>query len=164
MINSCPFILALNLNLRFCLFDYDSTYASKYIPIIASVSEHQPPTWPSYFTDINVLAFLVPAGIIVSLNKVTIFFLLVIWEVCEYYNDFKISYKGHYSYTLINIKSLVKVTVSSFGWTISGRRIFTFCVYRWDLRERILQGFQERKKTWCGGCRGLCLFYFSLLF
>jgi hypothetical protein len=43
-----------------------STYASKYIPIIASVSEHQPPTWPSYFMDINVLAFLVPAGIIVS--------------------------------------------------------------------------------------------------
>ncbi|KAI8022624.1 Dolichyl-diphosphooligosaccharide--protein glycosyltransferase subunit STT3A [Camellia lanceoleosa] len=40
------------------------TYASKYIPIIASVSEHQPPTWPSYFMDINVLAFLVPAAII----------------------------------------------------------------------------------------------------
>uniref|UniRef100_A0A453FEP8 dolichyl-diphosphooligosaccharide--protein glycotransferase n=1 Tax=Aegilops tauschii subsp. strangulata TaxID=200361 RepID=A0A453FEP8_AEGTS len=42
----------------------DPTYASKYIPIIASVSEHQPPTWPSYFMAINVLAFLVPAGII----------------------------------------------------------------------------------------------------
>ncbi|XP_047307673.1 dolichyl-diphosphooligosaccharide--protein glycosyltransferase subunit STT3A [Impatiens glandulifera] len=42
----------------------DPTYASKYIPIIASVSEHQPPTWPSYFMDINVLAFLVPSGII----------------------------------------------------------------------------------------------------
>ncbi|CAD6333178.1 unnamed protein product [Miscanthus lutarioriparius] len=42
----------------------DPTYASKYIPIIASVSEHQPPTWPSYFMDINVLAFLIPAGII----------------------------------------------------------------------------------------------------
>lgn len=42
----------------------DPTYASKYIPIIASVSEHQPPTWPSYFMDINVLAFMVPAGIV----------------------------------------------------------------------------------------------------
>jgi dolichyl-diphosphooligosaccharide--protein glycosyltransferase len=42
----------------------DPTYASKYIPIIASVSEHQPPTWPSYFMDINILAFLAPAGII----------------------------------------------------------------------------------------------------
>jgi hypothetical protein len=48
------------------LFFSDRTYASKYIPIIASVSEHQPPTWPSYFMDINVLAFLIPAGIIVS--------------------------------------------------------------------------------------------------
>uniref|UniRef100_A0A453FEL9 dolichyl-diphosphooligosaccharide--protein glycotransferase n=1 Tax=Aegilops tauschii subsp. strangulata TaxID=200361 RepID=A0A453FEL9_AEGTS len=46
----------------------DPTYASKYIPIIASVSEHQPPTWPSYFMAINVLAFLVPAGIIVSIH------------------------------------------------------------------------------------------------
>ena len=28
-----------------------------------SLSEHQPPTWPSYFMDINLLAFLVPVGI-----------------------------------------------------------------------------------------------------
>ena len=34
----------------------DPTYASKYIPIIASVSEHQPPAWPAYFTDLNILA------------------------------------------------------------------------------------------------------------
>ncbi|VAH63454.1 unnamed protein product [Triticum turgidum subsp. durum] len=46
------------------LLNGGGTYASKYIPIIASVSEHQPPTWPSYFMAINVLAFLVPAGII----------------------------------------------------------------------------------------------------
>lgn len=52
--------------LNFFSLCFDRTYASKYIPIIASVSEHQPPTWPSYFMDINVLAFLVPAGIIVS--------------------------------------------------------------------------------------------------
>ncbi|CAI0543467.1 unnamed protein product [Linum tenue] len=49
----------------------DPTYASKYIPIIASVSEHQPPTWPSYFMDINVLAFLVPAGIIACFMPLT---------------------------------------------------------------------------------------------
>ncbi|KAK9055027.1 hypothetical protein SSX86_026106 [Deinandra increscens subsp. villosa] len=47
------------------------TYASKYIPIIASVSEHQPPTWPSYFMDINVLAFLVPAGIIACFSPLS---------------------------------------------------------------------------------------------
>eukprot|EP00271_Cylindrocystis_brebissonii_P003387 TRINITY_DN142_c0_g1_i2.p1 TRINITY_DN142_c0_g1~~TRINITY_DN142_c0_g1_i2.p1 ORF type:complete len:566 (+),score=118.42 TRINITY_DN142_c0_g1_i2:194-1699(+) len=42
----------------------DPTYASKYIPIIASVSEHQPPMWTSYFMDIHVCTFLIPAGII----------------------------------------------------------------------------------------------------
>nr|XP_010915814.1 dolichyl-diphosphooligosaccharide--protein glycosyltransferase subunit STT3A [Elaeis guineensis] len=49
----------------------DPTYASKYIPIIASVSEHQPPTWPLYFVDINVLAFLVPAGIIACFSPLS---------------------------------------------------------------------------------------------
>ncbi|XP_054786596.1 dolichyl-diphosphooligosaccharide--protein glycosyltransferase subunit STT3A-like isoform X2 [Prosopis cineraria] len=49
----------------------DPTYASKYIPIIASVSEHQPPTWPSYFMDINVLAFLVPAGVIACFSPLS---------------------------------------------------------------------------------------------
>ncbi|XP_074268981.1 dolichyl-diphosphooligosaccharide--protein glycosyltransferase subunit STT3A-like isoform X2 [Silene latifolia] len=47
------------------------TYASKYIPIIASVSEHQPPTWTNYFMDINVLAFLVPAGIIACFSPLS---------------------------------------------------------------------------------------------
>lgn len=34
----------------------DPTYASKYIPIIASVSEHQPPSWASYFTDLHLVS------------------------------------------------------------------------------------------------------------
>ncbi|OMP04840.1 Oligosaccharyl transferase, STT3 subunit [Corchorus olitorius] len=58
----------------------DPTYASKYMPIVASVSEHQPPTLPSYFMDINVLAFLVPAGIILSLKLLEQFW-LVTYEV-----------------------------------------------------------------------------------
>lgn len=27
------------------------------------MSEHQPPAWPSYFTDIHILVLLVPAGL-----------------------------------------------------------------------------------------------------
>eukprot|EP00197_Chlamydomonas_leiostraca_P007871 CAMPEP_0202860940 /NCGR_PEP_ID=MMETSP1391-20130828/2496_1 /ASSEMBLY_ACC=CAM_ASM_000867 /TAXON_ID=1034604 /ORGANISM="Chlamydomonas leiostraca, Strain SAG 11-49" /LENGTH=750 /DNA_ID=CAMNT_0049540229 /DNA_START=40 /DNA_END=2292 /DNA_ORIENTATION=+ len=42
----------------------DPTYASKYIPIIASVSEHQPPQWTSYIMDLHVLVLFVPAGLI----------------------------------------------------------------------------------------------------
>jgi len=40
------------------------SYASKYIPIIASVSEHQPTVWANYFTDLHLAALLAPAGLI----------------------------------------------------------------------------------------------------
>jgi hypothetical protein len=33
----------------------DPTYAKKYIPIIASVSEHQPTTWSTYVFDVHLL-------------------------------------------------------------------------------------------------------------
>jgi dolichyl-diphosphooligosaccharide--protein glycosyltransferase len=41
----------------------DPTYAKEHIPIIASVSEHQPTTWASFFFDLHVLTFLMPAGL-----------------------------------------------------------------------------------------------------
>mmetsp|Transcript_8543 Transcript_8543/g.10560 ORF Transcript_8543/g.10560 Transcript_8543/m.10560 type:complete len:153 (+) Transcript_8543:1096-1554(+) len=40
----------------------DPTYAKKYIPIIASVSEHQPTSWSNYFFDLGYIIMLVPAG------------------------------------------------------------------------------------------------------
>ena len=49
----------------------DPTYASKYIPIIASVSEHQPPTWSMYFTDLHLLTLLAPAGLLACLFPLT---------------------------------------------------------------------------------------------
>eukprot|EP00873_Tetraselmis_striata_P041899 jgi/Tetstr1/462163/TSEL_007228.t1 len=49
----------------------DPTYASKYIPIIASVSEHQPPAWTSYFTDIHVMVLFMPAGLIACFRPLT---------------------------------------------------------------------------------------------
>ncbi|KAI8061418.1 Oligosaccharyl transferase STT3 subunit-domain-containing protein [Gongronella butleri] len=42
---------------------WDTGYAKIHIPIIASVSEHQPTAWPSFFFDLNMLIFLFPAGI-----------------------------------------------------------------------------------------------------
>ena len=36
----------------------------RYIPIIASVSEHQPTAWPSFFMDLQFLIFMFPAGVI----------------------------------------------------------------------------------------------------
>lgn len=49
----------------------DPTYASKYIPIIASVSEHQPPAWNSYFTDVHILVLLAPLGLIACFRPLT---------------------------------------------------------------------------------------------
>ncbi|TFK69092.1 oligosaccharyl transferase STT3 subunit [Pluteus cervinus] len=43
---------------------WDTGYAKKYIPIIASVSEHQPTAWPSFFMDLQFLIFLFPAGVV----------------------------------------------------------------------------------------------------
>ncbi|KAI8924398.1 Oligosaccharyl transferase STT3 subunit-domain-containing protein [Entophlyctis helioformis] len=42
---------------------WDTGYAKKYIPIIASVSEHQPTAWPSFFFDLQFLVVIFPAGI-----------------------------------------------------------------------------------------------------
>jgi dolichyl-diphosphooligosaccharide--protein glycosyltransferase len=49
----------------------DPTYASKYIPIIASVSEHQPPTWSMYFTDLHLAVMLAPAGLLACFAPLT---------------------------------------------------------------------------------------------
>jgi len=40
----------------------DPTYAKKYFPIIASVSEHQPTGWSNYFFDLGYLIFFLPIG------------------------------------------------------------------------------------------------------
>ncbi|CDR38834.1 CYFA0S02e06656g1_1 [Cyberlindnera fabianii] len=42
---------------------WDTNYAKIHIPIIASVSEHQPTAWPAFFFDTQFLVWLFPAGI-----------------------------------------------------------------------------------------------------
>eukprot|EP00889_Picochlorum_renovo_P001289 jgi/Picre1/28319/NNA_003725.t1 len=49
----------------------DPTYASKYIPIIASVSEHQPPNWSMFFSDLHITSLLAPAGVIMCFMPLT---------------------------------------------------------------------------------------------
>jgi dolichyl-diphosphooligosaccharide--protein glycosyltransferase len=41
----------------------DPTYAKKFIPIVASVSEHQPTTWSSFFFDLHYLLVFAPLGL-----------------------------------------------------------------------------------------------------
>ncbi|KAL4472384.1 hypothetical protein ABPG74_018333 [Tetrahymena malaccensis] len=47
----------------------DPTYAKKYIPIIASVSEHQATTWSSFFFDLHFLTIFGPIGLYYCFKK-----------------------------------------------------------------------------------------------
>lgn len=49
----------------------DPTYASKHIPIIASVSEHQPTAWGSYFFDLHITIYLMPIGLYFCFRKLS---------------------------------------------------------------------------------------------
>lgn len=49
----------------------DPTYATKHIPIIASVSEHQPTAWGSYFFDLHITIYLMPIGLYFCFRKLT---------------------------------------------------------------------------------------------
>ena len=42
---------------------WDTGYAKIHIPIITSVSEHQPTTWTSFFFDLHILVCVFPAGV-----------------------------------------------------------------------------------------------------
>ena len=48
---------------------WDTGYAKIHIPIIASVSEHQPTAWPAFFFDLNLMIWLFPAGIYMCFQK-----------------------------------------------------------------------------------------------
>ncbi|CAD5227448.1 unnamed protein product [Bursaphelenchus okinawaensis] len=49
----------------------DPSYAKNNIPIIASVSEHQPTTWSSYYFDLQFLVFMFPVGLYYCFNGLT---------------------------------------------------------------------------------------------
>ncbi|ELU11110.1 hypothetical protein CAPTEDRAFT_179664 [Capitella teleta] len=58
---------------------WDTGYAKIHIPIIASVSEHQPTTWVSFFFDLHILICVFPAGlwfVIKDINDERVFIFL----------------------------------------------------------------------------------------
>jgi dolichyl-diphosphooligosaccharide--protein glycosyltransferase len=58
---------------------WDTGYAKIHIPIIASVSEHQPTTWVSFFFDLHILVCVFPAGawfVIKDINDERVFIVL----------------------------------------------------------------------------------------
>ncbi|TMW45423.1 hypothetical protein DOY81_009497 [Sarcophaga bullata] len=49
---------------------WDTGYAKIHIPIIASVSEHQPTTWFSFFFDLHILVCAFPVGVWYCIKKI----------------------------------------------------------------------------------------------
>ncbi|KAF5395917.1 hypothetical protein PHET_11243 [Paragonimus heterotremus] len=50
----------------------DPTYAKNHIPIIASVSEHQPTSWSSYYFDMQMLTVMFPVGLYYLFKQPTV--------------------------------------------------------------------------------------------
>ncbi|VEL06626.1 unnamed protein product [Protopolystoma xenopodis] len=50
---------------------WDTGYAKIHIPIISSVSEHQPTTWTSFFFDLHILVAVFPAGVWICFTRLT---------------------------------------------------------------------------------------------
>ena len=71
---------SVNLILIFRFYSlWDTGYAKIHIPIIASVSEHQPTTWFSFFFDLHILACVFPVGLwycIKNINDERVFIIL----------------------------------------------------------------------------------------
>lgn len=49
----------------------DPSYAKNNIPIIASVSEHQPTSWSSFYFDLQIMVFLFPTGLYFCFAKLS---------------------------------------------------------------------------------------------
>ncbi|CAI5756707.1 unnamed protein product [Candida verbasci] len=66
---------------------WDTNYAKIHIPIIASVSEHQPTAWPAFFFDTSMLIWLFPAGIYLCFQdlKDEHVFVIIYSVLCSYF-------------------------------------------------------------------------------
>eukprot|EP00201_Polytomella_parva_P016977 CAMPEP_0175052352 /NCGR_PEP_ID=MMETSP0052_2-20121109/8314_1 /TAXON_ID=51329 ORGANISM="Polytomella parva, Strain SAG 63-3" /NCGR_SAMPLE_ID=MMETSP0052_2 /ASSEMBLY_ACC=CAM_ASM_000194 /LENGTH=334 /DNA_ID=CAMNT_0016316751 /DNA_START=337 /DNA_END=1337 /DNA_ORIENTATION=- len=66
----------------------DPTYASRFVPIIASVSEHQPTQWSSYLTDLHILVTFAPLGLIscIRTSSDATFFLVMYGLTAAYFS------------------------------------------------------------------------------
>ncbi|KAL7712769.1 dolichyl-diphosphooligosaccharide--protein glycotransferase [Entamoeba marina] len=65
---------------------FDPTFAKKNIPLIVSVSEHQPANWSAYFSDLHCLIVIAPAGLYYCFKKFDFNKLfLIIYSVSVFY-------------------------------------------------------------------------------
>ncbi|KAL3132585.1 hypothetical protein ABBQ32_009119 [Trebouxia sp. C0010 RCD-2024] len=118
----------------------DPTYASKYIPIIASVSEHQPPAWNSYFTDVHILVLLAPLGLIACFRPLTDASLfLILYGVTAVY----------FSGVMVRLMLVLAPATCCLGGIAADQIMVTFCK---SIRpEEGSGGWSGIFKTWLDG-------------
>ncbi|KAI9998391.1 hypothetical protein PInf_002778 [Phytophthora infestans] len=64
----------------------DPTYASKYIPIIASVGEHQPTVWSAFYFSLGPAMLFIPLGVFYSFQRLDAAFLfMIIYSTFAFY-------------------------------------------------------------------------------
>jgi dolichyl-diphosphooligosaccharide---protein glycosyltransferase len=79
---------------------WDTGYAKIHIPIIASVSEHQPTPWPSYFFDLGFLIWLFPAGVYLCFKKLkdghvfVIIYAVMVVPLMTFVNGRRVIFRG----------------------------------------------------------------------
>ncbi|CAL9734158.1 dolichyl-diphosphooligosaccharide--protein glycosyltransferase subunit Stt3p [Monosporozyma servazzii] len=66
---------------------WDTNYAKIHIPIIASVSEHQPVAWPAFFFDTHFLIWMFPVGVVLLFLQLKDehVFIIVYSVLCSYF-------------------------------------------------------------------------------
>lgn len=66
---------------------WDTNYAKIHIPIIASVSEHQPVAWPAFFFDTHFLIWLFPVGVTLLFSELKNehVFIIAYSVLCSYF-------------------------------------------------------------------------------
>jgi len=65
---------------------FDPSYAKKFIPLVESVSEHEPTSWPEFFSDLHYMLVFAPLGLYFCYKKPTNPRLFVaIFAVCSVY-------------------------------------------------------------------------------
>ncbi|GLE10932.1 hypothetical protein PINS_up023204 [Pythium insidiosum] len=76
----------------------DPSYAAKYIPIIASVGEHQPPSWSAFYLSLGPLLILAPLGLFVCFQRFDEAHVFMV-----VYSVFLVLLFGHHGATLLTL-------------------------------------------------------------
>jgi dolichyl-diphosphooligosaccharide--protein glycosyltransferase len=100
----------------------DPSYAKNHIPIIASVSEHQPTSWSSFYFDLQILVFLFPAGLYFCFSKLSdanIF--LVLYGVTSIYFAVSIQFTAELGNFILQATLLFSYALAKLFFFIVGK-------------------------------------------